>query len=200
MKRRVKTRQMRRKRSKIDMVGNDTDADDADDADTDPFLTKSNAETTSLLANNADLKAQIQEKVFAIAALKNDLRKFKSVLLLRKNSKPLPVDSNQTLGARTIKQSEVCHVAKSSRSYDKAVPKQIHSKSSQFLLVQVWLLKKDDISENLVKWIQSDDVSHSAHSSETRFRTDINVNDVLNKTVQASLRQCQLKFIKQLRT
>ncbi|GJX79987.1 hypothetical protein Tco_0328136 [Tanacetum coccineum] len=32
---------------------------------------------TSLLANNADLKAQIQEKVFAIATLKNDLRKLK---------------------------------------------------------------------------------------------------------------------------
>ncbi|GJT64288.1 hypothetical protein Tco_1015768 [Tanacetum coccineum] len=32
---------------------------------------------TSLLANNADLKAQIQEKVFAIAALKNDLRNLK---------------------------------------------------------------------------------------------------------------------------
>ncbi|GJR30569.1 hypothetical protein Tco_1106801 [Tanacetum coccineum] len=31
----------------------------------------------SLLANNAELKAQIQEKVFAIAALKNDLRKLK---------------------------------------------------------------------------------------------------------------------------
>ncbi|GJY20479.1 hypothetical protein Tco_0393045 [Tanacetum coccineum] len=34
-------------------------------------------QTTSLLANNADLKAQVQEKVFAIAALKNDLRKLK---------------------------------------------------------------------------------------------------------------------------
>ncbi|GKA70265.1 hypothetical protein Tco_0776329 [Tanacetum coccineum] len=32
---------------------------------------------TSLLANNADLKSQIQEKVFAIVALKNDLRKLK---------------------------------------------------------------------------------------------------------------------------
>ncbi|GKF41853.1 hypothetical protein Tco_0125195 [Tanacetum coccineum] len=31
-------------------------------------------QTTSLLANNAELKAQIQEKVFAISALKNDLR------------------------------------------------------------------------------------------------------------------------------
>ncbi|GJZ71620.1 hypothetical protein Tco_0635471 [Tanacetum coccineum] len=34
-------------------------------------------QTTSFLANNAELKAQIQEKVFAIAALKNDLRKLK---------------------------------------------------------------------------------------------------------------------------
>ncbi|GKB64008.1 hypothetical protein Tco_0920194 [Tanacetum coccineum] len=34
-------------------------------------------QTTSLLANNTDLKAQIQEKVFAIAALKNNLRKLK---------------------------------------------------------------------------------------------------------------------------
>ncbi|GKA91353.1 hypothetical protein Tco_0813223 [Tanacetum coccineum] len=34
-------------------------------------------QTTSLLANNADLKARIQEKVFAIAALKNGLRKLK---------------------------------------------------------------------------------------------------------------------------
>ncbi|GJZ36148.1 hypothetical protein Tco_0581965 [Tanacetum coccineum] len=34
-------------------------------------------QTTSLLANNADLKAQIQEKVFAITALKNELRKLK---------------------------------------------------------------------------------------------------------------------------
>nr|GEZ42715.1 Gag-Pol polyprotein [Tanacetum cinerariifolium] len=39
--------------------------------------TKTIEQTTSLLANNADLKAQIQEKVFAIVALKNDLRKLK---------------------------------------------------------------------------------------------------------------------------
>ncbi|GJT22532.1 hypothetical protein Tco_0892469 [Tanacetum coccineum] len=34
-------------------------------------------QTTSLLANNVDLKAQIQEKIFEIDALKNDLRKLK---------------------------------------------------------------------------------------------------------------------------
>ncbi|GKC36303.1 hypothetical protein Tco_1048687 [Tanacetum coccineum] len=42
-------------------------------------ITRSNTieQTTSLLANNADLKAQIPEMVFAIATLKNDLRKLK---------------------------------------------------------------------------------------------------------------------------
>ncbi|GJV35734.1 hypothetical protein Tco_1408211 [Tanacetum coccineum] len=47
-------------------------------------------QTTSLLANNVDLKAQIQEKVFAIAALKNELRKLKgnSVDTKPKISKP----------------------------------------------------------------------------------------------------------------
>ncbi|GJW42468.1 hypothetical protein Tco_0071267 [Tanacetum coccineum] len=38
---------------------------------------KTTEQTTSLLANNVELKAQIQEKVFAIDALKNDLRKLK---------------------------------------------------------------------------------------------------------------------------
>ncbi|GJR76727.1 hypothetical protein Tco_0089092 [Tanacetum coccineum] len=59
--------------------GNDTDADDVDIRliyDEEP-MAETIEQTTSLLANNADLKAQIQEKVFAIDALKNDLRKLK---------------------------------------------------------------------------------------------------------------------------
>ncbi|GKA04667.1 hypothetical protein Tco_0683787 [Tanacetum coccineum] len=43
---------------------------------------KTTEQTTSLLANNAELKAQIQEKVFAIAALKNDLRKLKETVFV----------------------------------------------------------------------------------------------------------------------
>ncbi|GJT98666.1 hypothetical protein Tco_1094184 [Tanacetum coccineum] len=46
-------------------------------------------QTTSLLANNADLKAQIQEKIFAIAALKNDLRKLKGNCIDTKFAKTL---------------------------------------------------------------------------------------------------------------
>nr|GEU43901.1 hypothetical protein [Tanacetum cinerariifolium] len=56
-------------------LGNDTDADDADIIPI--YNEEPMAKTTSLLANNAALKAQILEKVFAIAALKNDLRKLK---------------------------------------------------------------------------------------------------------------------------
>ncbi|GJU05957.1 hypothetical protein Tco_1122387 [Tanacetum coccineum] len=49
-------------------------------------------QTTSLLANNVELKAQIQEKVFAIAALKNDLRKLKG------NSVDTKFDKTSVLG------------------------------------------------------------------------------------------------------
>ncbi|GJT64041.1 gag-pol polyprotein [Tanacetum coccineum] len=77
--------------------GNDTDADDADIRpiyDEEPMAerSKTTEQTTSLLANNAELKAQIQEKVFAIAALKNDLRKLKG------NSVDTKFDKTSVLG------------------------------------------------------------------------------------------------------
>ncbi|GKA73539.1 hypothetical protein Tco_0779841 [Tanacetum coccineum] len=53
---------------------------------------KTTEQTTSLLANNAELKAQIQEKVFAIAALKNDLWKLKG------NSVDTKFDKTSVLG------------------------------------------------------------------------------------------------------
>ncbi|GJU85070.1 hypothetical protein Tco_1292616 [Tanacetum coccineum] len=53
-------------------------------------ITRSNTieQTTSLLANNGDLKARIQEMVFAIAALKNDLRKSKGNTVILNVLKP----------------------------------------------------------------------------------------------------------------
>ncbi|GJX42551.1 hypothetical protein Tco_0257541 [Tanacetum coccineum] len=53
---------------------------------------KTTEQTRSLLANNAELKTQIQEKVFAIAALKNDLRKLKG------NSVDTKFDKTSVLG------------------------------------------------------------------------------------------------------
>ncbi|GJY22022.1 hypothetical protein Tco_0394588 [Tanacetum coccineum] len=63
----------------------DTSSRSGNDADTDNAYIKpiydeepmAENRKLSLLANNADLKAQIQEKIFAIAALKNDLRKLR---------------------------------------------------------------------------------------------------------------------------
>ncbi|GJR11880.1 hypothetical protein Tco_0794532 [Tanacetum coccineum] len=60
-------------------LGNDTDADEADIRpiyDEEPMV-ETIEQTTSLLANNAGLKAQIQGKGFRIEALKNNLRKLK---------------------------------------------------------------------------------------------------------------------------
>ncbi|GKA12779.1 hypothetical protein Tco_0692325 [Tanacetum coccineum] len=80
--RRMNKRQMQTTNStvqdKSSKSGNDTYADNADIRpiyDEEPMAKVGVVaeKTTSLLANNADLKAQIQEKVFAIAALKNDL-------------------------------------------------------------------------------------------------------------------------------
>ncbi|GKB36929.1 hypothetical protein Tco_0881871 [Tanacetum coccineum] len=69
------------------------------------ILLKETKQTTSLLAKNADLKAQIQEKVFAIAALKNDLRKLKgnSVELVDKTSvfgKPWLPSTTKTISSK----------------------------------------------------------------------------------------------------
>ncbi|GJR59986.1 hypothetical protein Tco_1502148 [Tanacetum coccineum] len=97
--------------------GNDTDADDADIRpiyDEEPMaevqltaecnifaIGQQHTEQPEIivedknrqhLANNAELKAQIQEKVFAIAALKNDLRKLKG------NSVDTKFDKTSVLG------------------------------------------------------------------------------------------------------
>ncbi|GJT68906.1 hypothetical protein Tco_1020386 [Tanacetum coccineum] len=52
--------------------GNDTDVDDADIRPIydEESMAETIEQTTFFLASNADLKAQIQEKVFAIVALK----------------------------------------------------------------------------------------------------------------------------------
>ncbi|GJV51358.1 hypothetical protein Tco_1447099 [Tanacetum coccineum] len=58
---------------------NDTDAEDTNIRPIydEEQMAETIEKTTSLLANNADLKAYIQENVFAIAALKDELRKLK---------------------------------------------------------------------------------------------------------------------------
>ncbi|GJW59511.1 hypothetical protein Tco_0108846 [Tanacetum coccineum] len=92
------TRWMQTQESKVD-TGKALDVDlvDTESIRTDSTVQDDTAgrtieQTTSLLANNAELKAQIQEKVFAIAALKNDLRKLKG------NSVDTKFDKTSVLG------------------------------------------------------------------------------------------------------
>nr|GEX57734.1 hypothetical protein [Tanacetum cinerariifolium] len=81
------------KSSRIESRKQDTSSKSGNDADVDITVIKPiydeepMTETTSLLDNNADLKAQIQEKLFAIAALKNDLRKLKENIVGTKFAK-----------------------------------------------------------------------------------------------------------------
>ncbi|GJV36763.1 hypothetical protein Tco_1409240 [Tanacetum coccineum] len=76
-------------------LGNDTDANDADIKpvyDEEPMAETTRAKTiehtTSLIAQNVEFKAQLQEKGFAIATLKNDLRKLKGNSVDTKFVKP----------------------------------------------------------------------------------------------------------------
>ncbi|GJV45663.1 hypothetical protein Tco_1430199 [Tanacetum coccineum] len=81
--RRVNKRQMQKQESKVDL-GKALNAD-ADDADIQHIYDK---ELMDESIENADLKAQIQEKVFAIAALKNELRNLKGNRVDTKFAKP----------------------------------------------------------------------------------------------------------------
>nr|GEY09443.1 hypothetical protein [Tanacetum cinerariifolium] len=107
--------------------------------------TKTIEQTTSLLANNSDLKAQIQGKVFAITALKNDLRKLKGnneakrkIQERDRNSKPsvmTPATFQSTTAdskpkpRSTIHSSRSLPMSKSSCIMIPAMPKADHSKS-----------------------------------------------------------------------
>ncbi|GJS97243.1 reverse transcriptase domain-containing protein [Tanacetum coccineum] len=83
-------------------------------------------QTTSLLANNAELKAQIQEKVFAIAALKNDLRKLKGNNIILSVDKHLSFWGNrcyQSLKKSTFAKPDHMIASSSSRNSSKNMPR-----------------------------------------------------------------------------
>ncbi|GJZ28022.1 hypothetical protein Tco_0572669 [Tanacetum coccineum] len=101
---RVNERQMQTTEEKVD-TRNDVDADDVDIKpvyDEEPIdehykelsdsikttRAKTIEHTTSLIAKNTKFKAQLQEKGFAIAALKNELRKLKGNSVDSKFAKP----------------------------------------------------------------------------------------------------------------
>ncbi|GKA50096.1 hypothetical protein Tco_0743169, partial [Tanacetum coccineum] len=92
-------------------------------------------QTTSLLANNADLKDQIQEKVFAIAALKNDLRKLKG------NSVDTKFAKTSVLGKPVLQSLRNQSVVRQSNAF----------KSERPQMSKPWFASQVDVSNNLSK-------------------------------------------------
>ncbi|GJU05567.1 hypothetical protein Tco_1121997 [Tanacetum coccineum] len=101
------------------MSGNDADTDaDTDNADIKRVYDK---EPMAESIENADLKAQIQEKVFAIAALKNELRKLKGNSVDTKFAKP------SVLGKTTLKLLRNLSVVRQPTAFKSERPKILKS-------------------------------------------------------------------------
>ncbi|GJV41372.1 hypothetical protein Tco_1419812, partial [Tanacetum coccineum] len=96
---------------------------------------KTTEPTTSLLANNVDLKARIQDKVFAIATLKNDLRKLKG------NSVDTKFDKTSVLGKPVLQSSRNQSVVRQPNTFKSERPQM----SKQRFASQV------DVNNNLSK-------------------------------------------------
>ncbi|GJU94745.1 hypothetical protein Tco_1319501 [Tanacetum coccineum] len=96
---------------------------------------KTTKQTTSLLVNNAELKAQIQEKKFAIAALKNDLRKLKG------NSVDTKFDQTLVLGKPILPSLR-----------NQSVVRQLNAfKSERAQMSKQWFASQVDLNKNLSK-------------------------------------------------
>ncbi|GJT10099.1 hypothetical protein Tco_0857141 [Tanacetum coccineum] len=91
--------------------------------------------TTSLLVNNADLKAQIQEKVFAIAAVKTDLRKLKG------NSVDTKFDNTSILGKPVLQSPRNQSVVRQPNGF----------KSERPQMSKQWVASQVDVNNNLSK-------------------------------------------------
>ncbi|GJZ20156.1 hypothetical protein Tco_0556746 [Tanacetum coccineum] len=100
---------------------------------------KTTEQTTSLLANNAELKAQIQEKVFAIAALKNDLRKLKG------NSVDTKFDKTSVLGKPVLPSLRNQSVVRQPNAF----------KSERAQMSKQRFASQVDVNKNLSKPVQS---------------------------------------------
>ncbi|GJR43109.1 hypothetical protein Tco_1311212 [Tanacetum coccineum] len=110
---------------------------------------KTTEQTTSLLANNAELKAQIQEKVFAIAALKNELRKLKG------NSVDTKFDKTSVLGKPMLPSLRNQSVVRQ--------PNAFKSERAQ-------MSKQRNSSKNMPRF-SSNDMVHNHYLDEARKKT-----------------------------
>ncbi|GKA50508.1 hypothetical protein Tco_0743581 [Tanacetum coccineum] len=124
-------------------------------------------QTTSFLANNAHLKAQIQEKVFAIAALKNELRKLKGNIIDTKFAKTSVLGKPvlQSLRNQSVVRqpnafkSERPQISKPRRESAFAKPDQVIESS-----------ESSNSSKNMLRF-SSNDMVHNYYLEEDRKKT-----------------------------
>ncbi|GJS79390.1 hypothetical protein Tco_0729271 [Tanacetum coccineum] len=116
--------------------------------------------TSSLLANNADLKAQIQEKVFAIAALKNDLRKLKG------NSVDTTFAKTSVLGKPVLQSPRNQSVVRQPNAFKSERPQM----SKQRFASQVDVNNNLNSSKNIPRF-SSNDMVHNHYLDEAKKKT-----------------------------
>ncbi|GJV40877.1 hypothetical protein Tco_1419317 [Tanacetum coccineum] len=113
---------------------------------------KTTEQTTSLLANNAELKAQIQEKVFAIASLKNDLRKLKG------NSVDTKFDKTSVLGKPVLPSLR-----------NQSVVRQLNAfKYERAQISKHWFASQVDVNKNLLKPVTQHYLPNKTESAFTK--------------------------------
>ncbi|GJR04454.1 hypothetical protein Tco_0527438 [Tanacetum coccineum] len=117
-------------------------------------------QTTSLLANNADLKAHIQEKVFAIAALKNKLRKLKG------NSVDTKFVKTSVLGKPVLQPFRNQSVVRQLSAFKSERPKI----SKPRFASQVDVEKDSNSSKNMPRF-SSNDMVHNHYLEEAKKMT-----------------------------
>ncbi|GKE27046.1 hypothetical protein Tco_1442430, partial [Tanacetum coccineum] len=109
-------------------------------------------QTTYLLTNNAILKAQNQDKVFAIVALKNDLRKLKG------NSVDIKFAKTSVLGKPVLQSQRNQSVVKQSNAFKSKRPQMLKQRESR------------DSSKNMPRF-SSNDMVHNHNLDGARKKT-----------------------------
>ncbi|GJT81985.1 hypothetical protein Tco_1056327 [Tanacetum coccineum] len=125
---------------------------------------KTTEQTTSLLANNAELKAQIQEKVFAIAALKNDLRKLKG------NSVDTKFDKTSVLGKPVLPSLRNQSVVRQPNAF----------KSARAQMSKQRFASQVDVNKNLCVFNANHDACITKLLKEVNSRAKIQSNKTTN--------------------
>ncbi|GJS42976.1 hypothetical protein Tco_0568019 [Tanacetum coccineum] len=122
--------------------------------------------TTSLIAQNAEFKAQLQEKGFAIAALKNDLRKLKGNNVDTKFTKP------SILGLLVLQSLRNQSVVRQPTAFKSERPRILKPRESAFAKPHHVIASSEsrNSSKNMPRF-SSNDMVHNHYLEEAKKKT-----------------------------